>query len=407
MMRRVAARAPSEAVGPPPVPAPDVVGEGRADLQQRKPVIGIVTGFSTGIGGVEAHMLSLLRRARGSSYRFAVFAPPEFVSRAAAEGVPGTPWMPRASWDLRAARRLLALLCVTPVDALHIHDARAGVIGRLVAKRLRIPVVYTVHLPPYAYVAGRHRAWKRWAYRVVEGFLNRHLTHFTIHVSERLYQQAVQLGVTRPGKATVIHNGVDTTRRWHAADRQALGTPELAVIVTLVGRLTEQKGVDVLLMAVAMLKDLHDLMRVWIVGDGPLRGRLEEQAAGSHLGEVVQFLGDRSDVPSLLAASDIFVLPSRYEGLPMTLLEAMAAGLPCVATDVGGNGELVDHSVTGWLVAQENPRELANRLGVLIEDGALRRRLGRAAREKAQRFDLDRMVARTFEVYETVLRHAR
>lgn len=143
---------------------------------------------------------------------------------------------------------------------------------------------------------------------------------------------------------------------------------------------------------------------VLMVGDGELRPQVEEYIGRHGLEERLRLLGQRGDIPQILAASDIFVLSSDWEGLPYTIIEAMMSGLPVVATRVGGVPELVENEVTGFIVPPKNPQALAKGLQRLLDDPELRHRMGQLGREKALReFTLDRMLRETERVYEEVL----
>lgn len=369
-------------------------------------LVGIVAGASSEIGGVERHILSLVKHTDPRRFGFVVFSPQPLalaVQDLALESAEGVGWGPRSPWSLGATVCLCRLLRGRGVGLLHIHDPRSGVLGRLVARVLGLPVVYTVHLPPYYYTAGV----KRWAYRYMERLLSRWFTDRIIYVSHRVCQEAIGLRVAPQDRSTVIENGIDLRPYNQVVDRktvrEALGTPEDSTVFCFVGRFTEQKGVDVLLRAVARLRDQHTAFRVWLVGDGPLRAQLEQHALKEGLASYVQFLGFRDDVPTLLGASDVFVLPSRYEALPLSVLEAMAAGLPCIVTDVGDNAELVEDGITGIVVPPENSDALAAALERLLADPEIRSRIGESARRKAQQYSIERVAARIMEVYDDIL----
>jgi glycosyltransferase involved in cell wall biosynthesis len=176
----------------------------------------------------------------------------------------------------------------------------------------------------------------------------------------------------------VIPNGVrlDRPQRRHPA------VPAGPAIVLAVGRLRAPKDFVTLVAATAQLAP--DVACVHIVGDGPDRPAVEREIARHRLEERVVLLGEREDVAGLLASADVFVLPSRSEGMPMSVLEAMAAGLPVVASAVGGVPELVIDGETGTLVAPGDPDALARALGALVADPAARARLGAAARARAE-----------------------
>lgn len=383
------------------------------ETDSEKPVstIALVYGHLLHIGGVETHLLSLLRHGNQSRYRWLIIAPtsPTFRALAEALGAQVIHWKPAHPLDVVALIRLVRLLRAEPVDLLHIQSARAALFGRMAARLLGLPVIVTVHLPPY-YFAHRHgvRAlFKCWFYHWAERILNVRLTDQLIYVSSRVCQEAFALNLAPRERTIVIQNGIDLTAFANdgqsSAVREALDTPPEATVLCCVGRLDEQKGVDVLLEALHQM-DLDQQTRVWLVGDGPQREALETRSRQLGLDANVRFLGFRSDVPDFIKASDIFVLPSRYEAMPMTILEAMAAGLPCVVTDVGDNAELVENGVTGRVIPPEAPGALADALKELTFDRTLRRAMGSAARQKAQRYDVRQMVARTLDIYERVLK---
>ncbi len=165
-------------------------------------------------------------------------------------------------------------------------------------------------------------------------------------------------------------------------------------------RLDKQKDHASLLEAARLVPDAVFVL----VGDGPLREELEDRATRLGVEERVLFLGWREDIPEVLACADLFVLPSLYEGLPLALLEAMAAGLPIVATAIGGTSEAVVDGVTGLLVPPGEPRSLAAAIRRALDDEGLARRLGAASRERVRReFSAAAMARRTVSIYEECL----
>jgi glycosyltransferase involved in cell wall biosynthesis len=175
--------------------------------------------------------------------------------------------------------------------------------------------------------------------------------------------------------------------------------------VLCVAALFERKGIDVLLRALSSLSDEEPVPRVWIVGDGPERPRLERLAARLGVDDRVRFLGRRDDVADLLTACDVYVQPSRHEGLGVAALEAMAAGRPVVASRTGGLAESVVHERTGLLVPAEDPAALAESLARLLEDPALRKRLGSAGPERVTKaYSPGAMVEAYAQLYDEVLR---
>ncbi len=210
-----------------------------------------------------------------------------------------------------------------------------------------------------------------------------------------------------PDRIARIPNGVDVGRFAPAPDPEAaraqagLG-PET---VLFLGRLSPEKGLDAALSAWSRVAPRHPGARLVLVGDGSARSSLEAQARTLGLGETVRFLPERSDPEVVLRASQIFLLPSRSEGMSNALLEAMATGLACVATHIGGNNELLEHGTTGLLVPPGDAPALANALVALLEDPGLRTRLGRAARTVAiERYAMDRVVRRYADLYGMLTR---
>ena len=210
------------------------------------------------------------------------------------------------------------------------------------------------------------------------------------------------VGISR-GKVTTIHNGVDL-RRFGDVDREAgraaLGVDRDTVVLGTVGRLDPVKDQGRLLEAYARIPADAGRHCLVLVGDGPCRADLEARAAQPDLRGRVRLLGERSDVPHLLGGFDVFALPSIAEGISNTVLEAMASGLPLVATRTGGNPELVEDGVTGRLIPVGDTASLADALAAYVTDGHLRAVHGKAGRQRAvERFSVERMADRYRELY--------
>ena len=229
-----------------------------------------------------------------------------------------------------------------------------------------------------------------------------------IAVSNAVRQSHIEAGRIPGRRFVVIENGIDDARLGRGCDRAAtrerLGVANDRLMCLTVGSLTPQKDHANLLEAASAVAGKALPVQFFIVGDGPLRADLERRATELGLGETVRFLGQRLDVHELLRAADIFVLPSAWEGLPITILEAMASGLPCVATAVGGVPETLTDGVDGMIVPPGDAWSLADRVGLLAGDHGLRERLGRAARATYEmNFRAVRMVRRTEALYDLAL----
>jgi glycosyltransferase involved in cell wall biosynthesis len=286
---------------------------------------------------------------------------------------PVRPWR-----DLAALVELTRLLRRERPDILHASSSKAGVLGRVAAVLAGVPIrIFTAHGWAFTAREGLPSALYRWADRLV-----RPLTTVTVCVAEQ--QRAVGLAARTcdAGRTVVIPNGVD-----------AAGAPRAELdgrrpVVVAVGRLKAPKDFVTFVRALVQLP--RGSYEAVIVGDGPDRERVAEEIRGLGLAEHVRLAGERRDVPALLAAADVFVLSSASEGMPVSVLEAMAAGLPVVASRVGGVPELVLEGETGLLVEPGEPDELGAALQRLVRDRQLRRRLGAAGRARVEeRFDVD------------------
>jgi glycosyltransferase involved in cell wall biosynthesis len=367
--------------------------------------VGVLYGHRLDVGGVESHVLALMSRVDPARWRWRILAPtsPSFSAKATEAGADLEDWAPRHALDANALRSLVRSARARPLDILHVHDPRALAIAQVAGAYLRIPLVYTVHLP-VGTGDGAGAGARRRLYGTAERLLLRSAPPArVVHVSARALARSPH---GSNGRTVLIPNGVNLGRASVAGARErvrtALGVPPDACVTTSVARLVPQKGLDVLLEAWAQGMAGRDAS-LWLAGDGPARGALEAQAARLGLGEGVRLLGRRDDVPDVLAATDVFVLASRQETTPIALLEAMAAGCACVATDVGDCRALLADGAAGRIVAPGDVPALAAALREVTADGALRDRLGQAARVRARLFSDISMADRTAAVYESVL----
>jgi len=245
------------------------------------------------------------------------------------------------------------------------------------------------------------------------------LAHHVLANAEAVRSRLIEDGHDGRG-ISVIHNGIalDHFRPGSASDRvrEELGIPVGAPVVAVLARLSGVKGIEYFLEAVALLAPRFPEARFLIVGDSaavdpegrPYRVGLEALSARLGLSGRVVFAGFRADIPELLSLVTVSVLPSLSEGLSNTVLESMAAGVPVVATAVGGNPEMVREGVTGFLVPPRDPGSLAAGIERILRDPAMARRLGSAGRQSVtERFSLDSMAQKTASLYRALLRGAR
>ncbi len=228
-----------------------------------------------------------------------------------------------------------------------------------------------------------------------------------VTVSRESAERLVREWGMPPSHMHTIPNGLDLDRYRPVASRDEqrqirheLGLPVEPPLALCVANMVPIKALDVLMHAWRQVRMMHRSAELLVAGDGPLRDELQREATAVGCGSCVRFLGSRPDVDRLLRAADVFVLSSRYEACSIAVQEAMASGLPVVATDVGGTGELVAPAETGWLVPADRAEQLAERLQVALADEPMRRRMGRAARDIAvQRFGLDRCIEQYASLY--------
>ena len=300
---------------------------------------------------------------------------------------PIRPWR-----DLVGLVELSRLLRRERPEILHASSSKAGILGRLAAFASRVPIrIFTVHGWAFAAYSGLPSMLYRWADRLMLP-----LTTVTICVSENELSVGLDAGTCRVDRTVVIRNAVDVSAAPRSAHDRT--TPRLIAV----GRLKPPKDFVTLVRGLAALPP--GSFEALIVGEGPDRLTVEAEIETLGLAERVRLVGERDDIPEQLAAADIFVLCSASEGLPLSALEAMAAGLPVVATEVGGLPEVVVDGETGLLVSPGDTGELGAALNRLVSDRELRRRMGAAGRARAKRlFDLPAFHRAHIELYETEL----
>jgi glycosyltransferase involved in cell wall biosynthesis len=288
-------------------------------------------------------------------------------------------------------------------EVVHAHDLWSNMVGMASAMLARVPVTITSQRDL------SHDAWYGTYRRRVLRFLQRRSSVVLTNAKAIRDGLVAQDGIPSE-KVCVVHNGVDLDKfRNSHPDRAALfPDSEGNKLVVLVGNMiSEVKGHLVLISAVAEIVEQHPKTQFVLVGEGPKRVEFEAQVASSGLKESFLFLGRRTDVAQILACCDIAVLPSLAEGLPNAVLEYLAAGLPVVASALGGNLEVIQDGITGLLVPAQDSRALAHALTRLLDDQEFSARLARAGRDHvASHFSFERLVAEVDKLYTSLLRPA-
>jgi glycosyltransferase involved in cell wall biosynthesis len=296
----------------------------------------------------------------------------------------------RCKYDPTKVAKLCRLIQEKNYDIVHAHLFPAGLLTAVVSRLVQAPrYLFSEHG-----VWNRRRAFAPWRW-VDRWWYMRYAAIVCVsqQVKDSLLDWLPQLEsrvLVVPSGVPIFSNGVDIQPRWD---------------LIFVGRLEHVKGVDTLLQSLILLREEGWQPSVLIVGDGSQAQRLEKLCRRWGLESQVVWIGARTDVDNLLRAARIFVLPSRAEGLPMALLEAMAAGKPIIATAVGGVPEALEHGKEALLVPPENPRALMGAIKMLLSNPEQAQHLGEAARQKArERFSIERWVQDMLSVYEAVSR---
>ncbi len=306
--------------------------------------------------------------------------------------------------DAIAVTRLASLL--RDVDLVHTHSSKAGILGRAAARLAGVPgIVHTVH---------------GWSFNDVQPAVTRRFyveaERAAARVTDRIVcvarfdrERGLGAGIGHPSQYRIVRSGIDP-RLYVAPEgtrervRRALGAGPQDVVVGSIANFKPQKGPLDFVEAARRARLRDPRLRFFIAGDGDLRPAAERAIADAGLGDAVHLLGWRDDVPELLAAMDIFLLTSLFEGLPRVVLQAMAASVPVVATDTGGVAEVVLDGKTGRLVPPGDPAAAAEAIVALAEHTDTRRRFAASARALlGAEFDSGRMVRDLEDLYDDVL----
>jgi glycosyltransferase involved in cell wall biosynthesis len=370
----------------------------------------VVEVFEPPAGGVPAHVRDVAEELTARGHEIVVVGPPDARERGRIERsgvlyVPlpiiGTMLAPRA--DAHFMRALAGVLRKVRPDIVHVHAQKAGILGRLVALRLGIPAIYT----PNSFVYRTQRLRPRRGARVRE-IVNREVERMLgrrsaaiVAVANEEREAAIADRIVGADRVHTIYNGV-TCDLTIAVNPELLAFKGEHVLFGLVAALRDQKGLPTLLQALPQLHDLTDRMRFAIVGNGPMEQEVRAAVADG-LSDFVGCFAFTEPMEAHLAALDVFVLPSYWEGLPIAALEAMCMGLPVIATAVNGTPEAVLHEQTGLIVAPHDAGALARAIRELVDDAERRASMGSAGRERVRAtFNTQRMVDELEALYASV-----
>lgn len=295
--------------------------------------------------------------------------------------------------DFKAFFELRKLIKAIKPDIIATHSSKAGVLGRFASWSLCIPTVFTAH--GWAFTEGVSKK-KTFLYKIVEKVTGK-ITDGIITVSEYDRQLALRYKIKRESKIVTIHNGIHEQKVPISKAQQPKG-----INLLMVARFSPPKQQIQLIQALNEIRHLNWTM--YFAGDGPLLQKCRQVALGLELTERIFFLGNRNDIEELLTKSDIFILLSDWEGLPISILEAMRHGLPVVATDVGGVKEAVQDGVNGYLLPKGSRKCLIEKLTHLLINPELQTKMGNEGSTRFRNdFTFDLMYRNTVFFYENIL----
>ncbi|SFO37350.1 glycosyltransferase family 4 protein [Nitrosospira briensis] len=346
------------------------------------------------VGGMETYVLRLLQRLPQNNFRVTCLCVCEshFTARLRDIGcsVHVTPITDEPNWQ--SIQLGVSLIRADAIDVIHAHLPNAHLLAGILSRMTETPALATIH--------GRYLTIRDFeVHRLMQ-------THVSV-VAKTAYFQALSLGIP-VGKLRYIANGVDTklfhpgpkTGYLHSIVNIAPGTP----LVGFIGRLSPEKGPEVFIQAAniahAKLKNCHFVL----VGEGPMRGRLRDEIDKLGLGDCVHIAGLQDDMPKVYASLDLVVSTSYSEAMPLAMIEAMASGLPVVATNVGGVVDIVEVGHTGWLNSVDDVKGIANNIVTLMLDDSARAEMGKAARKRAEeKFELSDSASQTSELLSSLI----
>jgi glycosyltransferase involved in cell wall biosynthesis len=348
-------------------------------------------------GGAQIHLLDLLKNLpSGCRPMIATGEDGYLVEEARQLGVPvyhirhlRQPMSPVA--DFFALLEIASLIRRESPDLVHAHTSKAGLLGRLAGSLTGTPTVFTAHTWSFA---GGIPSLQRRISIPLERIAGR-IGGKVITVSRANEEIAAREGITARGNLVTIWNGIPDTDQ-----RATPGVVEVPKIV-MVARFAPQKD------QLSLVQALSGVQQPWqlaFVGDGPTRAEVEAEAQKLRLSDRIAFLGDRGDIADVLASSDLFVLSTNWEGLPLSILEAMRAGLPVISSDVGGCSEAVDHGTTGFLTPRCDVGKLREKLESALSSKPLLKAMGEAGRKRFDRdFRIESMIGKLMNVYHEAI----
>ena len=357
-----------------------------------------------GVGGVQKRMVSLLPKLNKERYDIIVcsFKPGELQHCLEQSGIPVKIIPRRFKFDPVCIYRLCSIMKKENIDIVHTHCHKPNTTGRIAAKLAGVPVI----------IANEHNvdSWKsNW-----QLILDRWLAAYSdkiIAVSEAVKSFYVKNANISTDKFEVIYNGVDLdfwqnnvpAKEIIFKKKTELGLLQDDKVIVAIGRLHPQKGHEHLLRAAKKIIPKMQNLKFLIIGDGPMRLSLESLSERLGIKENIIFTGNREDIKDMLYLSDISVISSIREGFSNVVLESMACGKPLVATDVGGNNEIIIDGENGFIVPSKDEDALADKMLILAGNEELTKKMGLTAKQTVEKFSLMKMIHETENLYSRLI----
>ena len=368
-----------------------------SDTQPKHITIAHLTTDSQ-MGGTEHMILSVANGLNAQVFRSIVITlvdGGELRERCNKANIPYYSVQMKSKCDVSAYYRLKALLRSLKIDILHTYLFHANALGRVAGKHASIPVI----------ISGQRNVdpWRKWYHTVIDRITARY-ANLIISNSRAGKQMLVDSAVAASEKIAVVHNGIDIDYYPDCSIKKQVAYP---VKLLTIGSLTHKKGHKYLIDALSELHSIGVDCTLTILGEGQLEQELILYARDKSLENAVRFEGFKPNVTDYLSQTDIFVLPSLWEGLPVALMQAMACGIPCVATNVGGIKELIENDMNGILVEPHNSHRLCNAILRLVKNDELRYTFGSKARTTiAQEYSKRHMISTLENTYKTFFKES-
>jgi glycosyltransferase involved in cell wall biosynthesis len=308
--------------------------------------------------------------------------------------------------DLRAFFSLWRLISVEKPAIVHTHSSKAGILGRLAAWLSGIPII--IHTPHGHVFFGHFNPVVSKIFLLIEKIFDR-ITHCVVALTDGEKKDYVKLSVSKADKIVKIHSGVPIDQYMDLkinidSKKKAIGLASQGLVIGTVGWLLPIKGPEYLLEAMIDVWQGHPEVHLVFVGKGDLEEKLKTRAAQIGVADKVLFLGWRNDIPEIMQLFDIFVLPSLNEGMGRVIVEAMAAGKPVVASNVGGIPDLVEHAKNGFLFEPGNSKQMSQEIKRLLGNQTLQNEMGLIGKKRSINFNVEKMIEKINNTYLTFLR---